>query len=100
MALEFYDILSRIGAGGRVKNCYAFVDRVAVSISKHRVGCDSWWRALAQDPLGNGRSIGAGYPYDPNTTSTRRCSDRANGLGQACPEEPKDPAAVPYFLVA
>ena len=97
MALQFKDILSRIGAGGRVKNCYAFVERVAVSISKHRVGCDSWRRALAQDPLGNGRSVGARYPHDPNAATTGWCGDRTNGLDQVVPEVW---AAVPYFLVA
>ncbi len=100
MALQFKDILARIGAWGRVKNCYAFVNRIAISISKHRMGRDSCWGALAQDPLGNGRSTRAGYPYDPNTTTTRRSSDRTNGLGQVVPEEPKEPLAVPYFLVA
>ena len=97
MALQFENILACIGAWGRVKNRDAFVDRVAVSISKNRMGCDSWWRAMAQDPLGNGRSVGARYPHDPNAATTGWCGDRTNGLGQAAPEVW---AEVPYFLVA
>ena len=86
--------------GGREKNGDPFIDHVSVNIFEHRMGCGSGDRTLAHYRLGNGPSARARYSYDPDTTTTRWCRNRTNSLVQVVPEEPNEPPAVPYFLVA
>ena len=100
MALQLKNVLAGIRMRGCEKKGYPFIDHVPVSIPEHRMGYGSRDRTLAQYRLGNGPSIGARYSHDPDTTTTRWCRNRTNGLDQVVPEEPTEPPAVPYFLVA